>query len=83
MIVEKGIQIGREMAEDILSKERQRAEEEHNRAEEERQRTEKAILYLHQIDKKEPFEIAAILGTEVTYVETVLTKAEKEDITIK
>jgi predicted transposase/invertase (TIGR01784 family) len=83
MIVEKGIQIGREMAEDILSKERQRAEEEHNRAEEERQRTEKAILYLHQTYKKEPFEIAAILGTEVTYVETVLTKAEKEDIIIK
>lgn len=60
--------------------ERQRAEEEHQRAEEERQRIDKVILYLYQIDQKQPAEIAMIIGKELEYVENLIARMEEGDL---
>jgi predicted MPP superfamily phosphohydrolase len=75
MILAKGIKIG-------IEEERQRIEEEMRQLEEEsRQRVNKAILYLYQIDQKTPEEIAMIVSKDQTYVETVISNSEEENIT--
>ena len=77
MILAEGIKIG-------IEEERQRVEEELRqmlmRAEEERLRTDKTILYLYQIDQKNPKEIAMIVSKDQVYVETVISKSEEENI---
>ena len=70
MILEEGKKIG--------ERERQRLEEE---LEEARQQVNKVILYLYQIDQKTPEEIALIVSKDQTYVETVISNSEEENIT--
>ena len=90
MILAEGMEIATErergIYEVILAKEHQRAEEERQRAEEEYQRAEKerqrinnAILYLHQIDQKQPAEIAMIIGKDLEYVENLIAEMEEGD----
>mgnify|MGYP001766316059 CR=1 FL=1 len=71
MILAEGIEIG-------IERERQRVEEE---LEEARQQVNKAILYLYQIDQKEPAEIALIVSKDLAYVETLISNSEEENIT--
>ena len=91
MILAEGMEIATErergIYEVILAKEhqraeeeRQRAEEEYQRAEEERQRINNAILYLHQIDQKQPAEIAMIIGKDLEYVESLIAAMEEGDL---
>jgi len=89
MIQNKGIQIGREkergIYEEILAKERQRAEEEHQRAkeehqraEEERQRLDNTILYLSHELKMSPLDISVIVNKDVTYIDELLASGGEE-----
>lgn len=84
MILAEGMEIAAErergIYEAILAKEHQRAEEERQRAEEERQRINNAILYLHQIDQKQPAEIAMIIGKDLEYVENLIVEMGEGDL---
>lgn len=68
MILEEGKKIG--------ERERQRLEEE---LEEARQQVNKVILYLYQIDQKNPAEIAIIVSKDLAYVETVISNSPEEN----
>ena len=48
--------------------------------EEARQQVNKVILYLYQIDQKAPEEIALIVSKDLTYVETLISNSEEENI---
>lgn len=82
MIQNKGIQIGMErergVYEEILAKERQRAEEEHQRAEEERQRLDNTIFYFSRELNMSPLDISLIVNKEVAYIDGLLASAGEE-----
>jgi predicted transposase/invertase (TIGR01784 family) len=96
MIQNKGIQIGMEkergIYEEILAKERQRAEEEHQRAEEERQRAEEerqraeeerrrvdnTIFYFSRELNMLPLDISLIVNKEVAYIDALLASGGEE-----
>ncbi|WP_353485322.1 hypothetical protein [Haliscomenobacter sp.] len=80
MIVKEGESKAQKVFEELLAKERQRAEEEHHqRAEEERIRLNNTILNLHRIAKMPVPEIALMVGIEVEYIETLIAKSEHEE----
>jgi len=89
MIQNKGIQIGMErergIYEEILAKERQRAEEEHQRAEEERQRAEEerqrvdnTIFYFSRELNMSPLDISLIVNKEIAYIDALLASGGEE-----
>lgn len=86
MIVKEGESKAQKVFEELLAKERLRAEEEHRllvaalqREEETRLILDNAILNLHLLSKMQPAEIAVILSTEVGYVEELILKNEQKE----
>ena len=86
MIVKEGESKAQKVFEELLAKERKRAEEEHcllvaalQREEETRLILDNAILNLHLLSKMQPAEIAVILSTEVAYVEELILRNEQKE----
>lgn len=93
MIVEEGIEKGLKINEDLLIKERIRAEEERLRAEEEhlraeeerlkakeeRQRLDNVIIYLHDVAQLPLEEIAHLSGHHLEYIKTLILAKNKEE----
>ena len=94
MIVKEGESKAQKVFEELLAKERQRAEEERmlaveermraveeelQRAAEERLRLNNTILNLHRIAKMPVPEIALMVGIELEYIEALIAKSEQEE----
>lgn len=82
MIQNKGIQIGREkergIYEEIVARERQRAEEERQKAEEERQRLNNTILYFNRELNMSSLDISVIVNKDVEYIDELLALDDEE-----
>lgn len=93
MLIEEGIEKGLKINQELLAKERMRAEEEHMRAEEalriikeehqkaeeERLRLDNVIVYLHNIAQMPISEIASMTEREIAYIEALVIKKNEEE----
>ena len=95
MIVKEGESKAQKVFEELLAKERQRAEEErrqaveeerirateeeNQRAEEERIRLNNTILNLHRIAKMPISEIALMVDIELEYIEALIAQSGQEE----
>ena len=93
MLIEEGIEKGLKINQELLAKERMRAEEERMRAEEERMRAEgehlkaeeerlrldNVIVYLHNVAQMPITEIASMTEREIAYIEALVLKKNEEE----
>lgn len=86
MLIEEGIEKGLRINQELLAKERMRAEEalliiqeEHQKAEEERLRLDNVIVYLHNVAQMPIIEIASMTEREIAYIEALVLKKNEEE----
>ncbi len=86
MLIEEGIEKGLKINQELLAKERMRAEEalliieeEHQKAEEERLRLDNVIVYLHNVAQMPITEIATMTEREIAYIEALVLKKNEEE----
>ena len=93
MLIEEGIEKGLKINQELLAKERMRAEEErmraeealriieeeHLKAEEERLRLDNVIVYLHNVAQMPIIEIASMTEREIAYIEALVLKKNEEE----
>lgn len=86
MLIEEGIEKGLKINQELLAKERMRAEEalliieaEHQKAEEERLRLDNVIVYLHNVAQMPIIEIASMTEREIAYIEALVLKKNEEE----